>query len=251
MMVDMKQILTLTVLSIFVLVSATQNATALTMMTGKATCESTPINGVWTLLTHTCTVTTLVIGSADELIISSDIILNVKTLTSSGIIINNGQIHIASDGVITTSGKLDNYGTIAIGVGTITNSGQFENIGKIDSSGIITNGPTGVLSIVGSIISSGVIASSGNMTIADTGILVNNGIVVNTSDLLNRGTIVTSGTFTNSGPVMNMGDIWNSDLIVNNNAITNSGNIFNLCGGTITDSGMIFINSVNPCVSLA
>ncbi len=251
MLTNIKQFLIFSVLVtvISVIAFTTQNVVALTI-DGRTACESAPINGVWVPLDRTCTVTTLVIGSVDGLTIPTDVVLNAMAIINSGVITNNGQVNVASGGVITTSGKINNYGIIGIDDGTITNSGQFVNIGIVDSSGTITNGQTGVMFIMGSIINDGVITSSGNIAVNSTGILVNNGAMINTLNMINDGVIITSGTFTNSGPVTNIGDIWSSGLVVNNNSIINPGNIYNLCGGTVTDSGTIAVNAVIACVDL-
>ena len=68
--------------------------------------------------------------------------------------------------------------------------------------------------------------------------------------VFNEGAIMTSGTFTNSGPVMNTGHIENQGLLTNSNTITNSGDIFNLCGGSIINSGTIAVHEVvEQCVA--
>jgi hypothetical protein len=238
----MKKTLVLPVLVVMISVLgfSAQNAMALTSTVhDKISCEAPSIGGVWNSITSTCTVATLVIGPTDKLVVASNVIFNIGTVTSSGSIVNKGTINIASGGVITTSGAFSNLGAI-VSSGTITNSGPFKNYGLLGSSGTITNGPTGVISSSGSITSSGVITSSGAMQINSTGILVNNGgTLTNTLNIVNKGTIMTSGTFTNSGPVLNTGSIINQGLLTNSNTITNSGQIFNLCGGSITNSGTI------------
>jgi len=215
-------------------------------------CEAPSVGGVWDYRTSECTVTTLVIGPGDNLVVASNVVFNIGTVTSSGSIENWGTINIASGGVITTSGIFRNHGLIASNNGTITNSGPFNNFGTLASSGTITNGPTGVIQNSGIITSSGVITSSGTILVNETGKLINaGGILTNTLNLVNNGTIMTSGTFTNSGPVENTGSIENQGLITNSNSITNTfGSISNLCGGSITNSGTITVHTVqNICVA--
>jgi hypothetical protein len=213
-------------------------------------CEAPSVGGVWNYRTSECTVTTLVIGPGDNLVVASNVVFNIGTVTSSGSIENWGTINIASGGVITTSGIFSNHSMIASNNGTITNSGPFNNFGTLTSSGTITNGPTGVIQSSGIITSRSVITSSGTILVNETGKLINaGGILTNTLNLVNNGTIMTSGTFTNSGPVENTGSIENQGLITNSNSITNTfGSISNLCGGKITNSGTITGNTVqNIC----
>jgi len=217
----------------------------------KVSCEALLAEAVpvWNSDTSTCTVATLVIDPGDELVIASNVNFDIGTVTSSGVIVNDGRINIASGGVITTSGALTNNGIIASN-GTITNSGPFNNFGILASSGTITNNPTGVIQNIGIITSSGVITSSGAIQVNSTGMLISSGVLTNTLNMVNEGTIMTSGIFTNSGPVMNTGYVINQGLITNSNTITNSGNIFNLCGGSITNSGTIAINTIiEQCVA--
>lgn len=252
-MTNIKQILILPVLVMLISVVglSAQNAMAVSStVSDQITCEAPSIGGVWTSMTSTCTVGTLVIGPGDELVIASNVNFDIGTVTSSGVIVNDGRINIASGGVITTSGTFTNNGDINNIGGTITNSGPFNNFGILASSGTITNGPTGVIQSRGIITSSGVITSSGAIQVDKTGMLISSGVLTNSLNIVNEGRIMTSGIFTNSGPVMNIGDITNQGLITNSNTITNSGNIFNLCGGSITNSGTIAINTViEQCVA--
>ena len=257
-MTYIKKILVLPVLvaMIFVLGFSAQNAMAASStVSDKISCESPSVGGVWTSLTSTCTVTTLVIGPDDTLIVASNVNFNIGTVTSSGVIQNDGKIRLNNGGVITTSGTFTNNGYIYNFGGTITNSGPFNNFGKMISTGVITNGPTGTITSNGKISSTGTITSSGSIIITSFGKLSNNGngILTNTLNMVNNGAIITQGTFTNSGPVMNTGLLTNEGLITNSNTITNTfGNIFNLCGGSITNSGTISGNTVNNiCVALA
>lgn len=251
-MTNTKQILILPVLVMLISVGfSAQNAMAVsTTVSDQITCESPSVGGVWTSMTSTCTVGTLVIGPTDELVIASNVNFDIGTVTSSGVIVNDGTINIASGGVITTSGAFTNNGVIDSIGGTITNSGPFNNFGDLTSSGTITNGPTGVIQSSGKLTSSGVITSSGAIQVDKTGMLISTGVLTNSLNIVNEGSIMTSGIFTNSGPVMNIGDITNQGLLTNSNTITNSGNIFNLCGGSITNSGTIAINTViEQCVA--
>jgi len=252
----MTNITKILVLPVLVVLMATlglsaQNAMAVSStVSDQITCESPSVGGVWTSMTSTCTVGTLVIGPGDELVIASNVNFDIGTVTSSGVIVNDGRINIASGGVITTSGELTNNGVIDSIGGTITNSGPFMNFGEITSSGTITNGPTGVIQSSGIITSSGVITSSGAIQVDMTGVLVSSGTFTNSLNMVNKGSIMTSGTFTNSGPVMNIGTILNQGLFTNSNTITNWGELFNLCGGSITNSGTIAINTViEQCVA--
>jgi len=253
-MTNKKQILILPVLVMLISVLGFEdypNAMAVSSTVhDQISCEAPSVGGVWTSLTQTCTVTTLVIGPGDELVVASNVNFDIGTVTSSGVIVNDGRINIASGGVITTSGAFTNNGVIDSIGGTITNSGPFKNFGIFTSSGTITNGPTGVIQSSGNLTSSGVITSSGAIQVDQTGLLVSSGVLTNSLNIVNEGTIMTSGIFTNSGPVMNIGDITNQGLITNSNTITNSGNLFNLCGGKITNSGTIAINTViEQCVA--
>jgi len=217
-----------------------QNVMALTTtIHDTLSCQSAPISGVWTAANRTCTVGTLVVGPADTVGIAKFVTLSIGTVTSSGVIQNNGTILIASGGVVTTSGTVNNNGIIT-SQGTITNSGPFNNFGSIVSTMTITNGPTGTITTNGGISSTGVITSSGSIIINTLGTIDNHkGTFTNTLNLVNNGTILTSGTFTNSGPVMNNGVTINTGLITNSNTITNAGFLYNLCGGKITNSGTI------------
>jgi hypothetical protein len=220
-------------------------------LSNQTSCQSTSLGGVWDSHTLTCTVTTLVIGPTDTLIVASNVVFNIGTITSSGNITNDGTINIASGGVITTSGTFTNHGIIASNGGTITNSGPFNNFGTISSSDTITNGPTGVIQNDGIITSSGVITSSGTILVDGTGVLISSGVLTNTLNIVNHGTIMISGTFTNSGPVQNIGSIKNQGLITNSNTITSTlGSIFNLCGGIINNSGTITGSVTYMCVPL-
>ena len=246
-------ILPVLITMISVLGFSAQNANALTTtVSDQQSCESAPVGGVWNSVTSTCTVATLVIGPGDTLVIASNVNFNIGSVTSSGVITNDGTINIASGGVITTSGTFNNNGNIASVDGTITNSGPFNDLGTITSSGTITNDPSGGITISGSMTGNGassVIKSSGSITITSTGKLTNNGgKLTNTLNLVNHGLIYTTGTFTNSGPVTNTGYIKNLGLLTNSNTITNNGTIFNQCGGTVNNSGTISGNPIiNTC----
>ncbi|MEX0863084.1 transporter [Nitrosopumilus sp.] len=246
-MTKTKQLLILPVLAalISVLAFSAQDAAALTFtVNDKISCESPAVGGTWNSITSTCAVATLVIGPTDTLVIASNVNFNIGTITSSGVIVNNGTINIASGGVITTSGTFINNGVIDNVSGTITNSGPFNNFGELTSSGTITNGPTGVIQNRGHMTSTGVITSSGAIQTNWGSVLISSGTFTNSLNLVNNGSIMTSGTFTNSGPVMNIGDILNQGLFTNSNTITNWGGIFNLCGGSITNSGTIAVRTV-------
>jgi len=246
-MTNIKQLLILPVLVtlISVLAISVQDAEALvSTVNNNISCESPAIGGTWNSVTSTCTVYTLVIGPTDKVTIGTGVNFDIGTVTSSGVIQNNGQINIASGGAITTSGKIINNGIIDSVSGTITNSGLIYNYGEITSSGTITNGPTGVIQNFGHIDSTGVITSSGTIQVMENGILTSSGVFTNSLNLTNNGTIMTTGTFTNSGPVMNNNTILNQGLFTNSNTITNWGQIFNLCGGSITNSGTIAIHTV-------
>jgi hypothetical protein len=252
-MTNIKQILILPVLVMLISVVglSAQNAMAVSStVSDQITCESPSVGGVWTSMTSTCTVGTLVIGPGDELVIAQNVLFNIGTVTSSGVIVNDGILNIATGGVLTTSGIFSNHGIIASNGGTITNSGPFDNFGTLASSGTITNGPTGVIQSSGIITSSGVITSSGAILVNETGMLISSGVLTNSLNMVNEGRIMTSGTFTNSGPIMNPGHIENQGLLANSNTITNSGNLFNLCGGSIINSGTIAVNTViDQCVA--
>lgn len=248
-----KQILILPVLAVLISMVAfsAQDAAALvSTVNDKISCEAPAVGGTWNSVTSTCVVATLVIGPTDTLVIASNVNFDIGTVTSSGVIQNNGQINIASGGVITTSGEFANSGVIDSVGGTITNSGPFKNFGDLTSSGTITNGPTGVIQNNGHLTSTGVITSSGAIKIGPDGVLLSSGTFTNSLNLVNSGTIMTSGTFTNSGPVMNLDTILNQGLFSNSNTITNWGQIMNLCGGSITNSGTIAIHTViDVCVA--
>ncbi|HSB83832.1 MAG TPA: transporter [Nitrosarchaeum sp.] len=252
-MINTKQILILPVLValISVLAFAAQDVAALTStVNDKISCEAPAVGGTWNSVTSTCTVATLVIGPTGTLVIASNVNFDIGTVTSSGVIVNNGTINIASGGVITTSGTFTNNGVVDNIGGTITNSGPFNNFGDIISSGTITNGPTGSMLNSGQLTSTGVITSSGAIQTNMGSVLTSSGTFTNSLNLFNKGTIMTSGTFTNSGPVMNIGDILNQGLFTNSNTITNWGGLFNLCGGSITNSGTIAIHTViNICAA--
>ncbi|MHA7647421.1 transporter [Nitrosopumilus sp. S4] len=242
-----KQILILPVLAVLISMVAfsAQDAAALvTTINSEISCKAPAVGGTWNSVTSTCTVATLVIGPTDKLIIGSGVNFDIGTVTSSGVIVNDGTIHIASGGVITTSGEFTNNGIVDSAKGTITNSGPFSNFGAITSSGTITNGPTGVIQNNGHLISTGVITTSGAIKVGPDGVLISSGTFTNSLNLVNSGTIMTSGTFTNSGPVMNFDTILNEGLFSNSNTITNWGNIHNLCNGSITNSGTIAIHKV-------
>ena len=242
-----KQILILPVLAVLISMVAfsAQDAEALvSTVNSKISCESPAVSGTWNSVTTTCTVATLVIGPTDKLTIGNNVNFDIGTVTSSGVIVNDGTIHIASGGVITTSGEFINNGIIDSVAGTITNSGPFSNIGELTSSGTITNGPTGVIKNIGHLTNTGVITSSGAIKVGPDGVLISSGTFTNSLNLVNSGTIMTSGTFTNSGPVMNFDTILNQGLFSNSNTITNWGNIHNLCNGSITNSGTIAIHKV-------
>ena len=249
-----KQLLILPILValISVLAFSAQDAAALTStVNDNISCEAPAVGGTWNSVTSTCAVSTLVVGPADTLVIASNVNFDIVTLTSSGVIVNEGKINIASGGVITTSGTFTNNGVIDSISGTITNSGPFNNFGKLTSYGTITNGPTGTITSDGMMISTGVITSSGAIIINENGALYNNnGVFTNSLNIVNNGTLYSSGTFTNSGPVMNNGNITNQGLLTQSNTITNAGTMTNLCGGSITNSGTISINSViDGCVA--
>lgn len=242
-----KQILILPVLAALVSVLAFtgQDASALvSTVDDKISCTAPAIGGTWNSVTSTCVVTTLVIGPTDKLVIASNVNFDIGTVTSSGVIVNDGTIHIANGGVITTSGEFINNGVIDSVTGTITNSGPFNNFGELTSSGTITNGPTGVIQNNGHLINTGVITTSGAIKIGTDGVIISSGTFTNSLNLVNSGTIMTSGTFTNSGPVMNFDTILNQGLFSNSNTITNWGNTYNLCNGSITNSGTIAIHAV-------
>ena len=248
-----KQILILPVLAVLISMVAfsAQDAEALvSTVNSKISCESSAISGTWDSVTKTCTVATLVIGPTDKLTVGSGVNFDIGTVTSSGKIVNNGQINIASGGIITTSGNVLNYGVIDSVTGTITNSGLFKNFNEVTSSGIITNGPTGVIRNFDLMTSTGTITSSGAITNGENGVLTSSGVFTNSLNLTNEGTIMTTGTFTNSGPVANIGTILNHGTIINSNTITNNGEIFNLCGGSVTNSGTIAIHTVKDvCIA--
>jgi len=246
-MINKKQILILPVLValISVLAFTVQDVAALTStVNDKISCESPAVGGTWNSVTSTCAVATLVIGPTDTLVIASNVNFDIGTVTSSGVIVNDGTINIASGGVITTSGTFTNNGVVDSVGGTITNSGPFSNFGDLTSSGTITNGPTGVIQNSGHLISTGVITTSGAIQTNIGSVLTSSGTFTNSLNLINKGTIMTSGTFTNSGPVMNIGDILNQGLFTNSNTITNWGGLFNLCDGSITNSGTIAIHTI-------
>lgn len=252
-MTNTKQLLILPVLMalISVLALSAPDVAALTStVNDKISCESPAVGGTWNSVTSTCVVATLVIGPTDTLVIASNVNFDIGTVTSSGVIVNDGTINITSGGVVTTSGTFTNNGVIDSISGTITNSGPFNNFGDLTSSGTITNGPTGVIQNNGHLISTGVITSSGAIQTNLGSVLTSSGTFTNSLNLVNKGTIMTTGTFTNSGPVMNIGDILNQGLFTNSNTITNWGGLFNLCGGSITNSGTIAIHTVTDiCVA--
>ena len=252
-MTNKKQLLLLPALVVLfsVLAFTTQDVAALTStVDDKISCEAPVVGGTWNSVTSTCVVATLVIGPTDTLVIASNVNFDVGTVTSSGVIVNGGKINIANGGVITTSGAFTNIGVIDSMRGTITNSGSLNNFGDITSSGTITNGPTGVIQNNGHMSSTGVITSSGVIQMNMNGVLTSNGTFTNSLNLVNKGNIMTSGTFTNSGLVMNIGNILNQGLFSNSNTITNDGALFNLCGGSITNSGTIAIHAViNICAA--
>ncbi len=246
-MISAKQILILPVLAVLISMVAfsAQDAAALvSAVDSEVSCTAAAIGGTWDSITSTCVVATLVIGPTDKLIITSNVNFDIGTVTSSGVIVNDGTINIASGGVITTSGELINNGVIDSVTGTITNSGPLTNFGELTSSGTITNGPTGVIKNNGLLTNTGVITTSGTVKVGSDGILISTGTFTNSLNLVNSGTIVTSGTFTNSGPVMNFDTILNQGLFSNSNTITNMGQIHNLCNGSITNSGTIAIHKV-------
>jgi len=215
------------------------------IISDQISCESPAVGGTW-IEPSTCEVTTLVIGPNTTLVIASNVNFDITTVTSSGAIINNGTINMESGSVITTSGKFTNNSVIHNIDGTITNSGPFKNKGNITSTidGTITNGPTGVMENSGRIDSTGVITSSGAIKVKATGVITSSGTFTNTLKIDNQGTILTTGTFTTSGPVNNAGAILNQGLFTNSNTITNSGDIFNLCGGSVVNSGTIAKHTV-------
>ena len=246
-MTNIKQLLILPVLVtlISVLAFSAQDAAALTStVSDEISCVAPAIGGTWNSVTSTCVVATLVIGPTDKLVIASNVNFDIGTVTSSGVIVNDGTINIASGGVITTSGEFTNNGVIDSVTGTITNSGPFNNFGELTSSGTITNGPTGVIQNNGHLTNTGVITTSGTIKVGPDGVIISSGTFTNSLNLVNSGTIMTSGTFTNSGPVMNFDTIINQGLFSNSNTITNWGNIHNLCNGSITNSGTIAIHTV-------
>jgi hypothetical protein len=100
-------VLPLLVVLISVLGISAQNAMAVTSTVhDKLSCQASPINGVWSSMTSTCTVKTLVIGPTDKLVVASNVVFNIGTVTSSGVIVNVGRINIAPSGVITTPVRL-------------------------------------------------------------------------------------------------------------------------------------------------
>jgi hypothetical protein len=160
-------ILPVLVTLISVLAFSAQDAAALTStVSDEISCVAPAVGGTWNSVTSTCTVATLVIGPTDKLVIASNVNFDIGTVTSSGVIKNNGTINIASGGVITTSGKFVNNGVIDSVSGTITNSGPFKNFGELTSSGTITNGPTGVITNKGDLTSTGTITSSGAIIVS-------------------------------------------------------------------------------------
>lgn len=77
-----------------------------TTVSDQITCEAPSIGVVWTSMTSTCPVGTLVIGPTNELVIASNVNFDIGTVTSSGVIVNDVTINIASGGVITNSGTI-------------------------------------------------------------------------------------------------------------------------------------------------
>ena len=51
-------------------------------------CEAPSVGGVWNSIISICTVTTLVIGPADNLVVASNVVFNIGTVTSSDSIVN-------------------------------------------------------------------------------------------------------------------------------------------------------------------
>ncbi|HSA97683.1 MAG TPA: hypothetical protein VLF17_01230, partial [Candidatus Nitrosotenuis sp.] len=158
-----------------------------------------------------------------------------QTVTNDGLILNSETLKVVK--TVSNNNNFTNNGTFSLS-GEITNSGN----GSFRNNGPITMGEDfgGEGTVEGKITNSATFENNDSITvtigsIANTGSLVNNGDITNSDQISNSGNgeITNIGTITNdntvnnngNGKITNIGTITNNSVINNNNIINNCGTI--------------------------
>jgi hypothetical protein len=255
----------------------------------QASCQETPLSGMWYVTNSTCVITNLTLAG-DSLIVNGSVFPSI-VLTITGTI-NNIQGSITNNGTINTNGgTINNNGIFTNNKGHIINANQEGSVntndqGSINNNGIFNNNGTintmvsgtinandgglftnyGIINNIGSINNYGIFNTKGIITNLGAGTIINYGkgaitnyaksMIANNNTIINYGTVTNYGTANNIGTLTNIvgGTIINKYLFNNNGTIANNGVVIN--NGTINNRGVMteFCGSTitgNPVVGLA